>query len=1541
MNDTLLSLHQQIINSQNSLRMIEERMTEYVLATDIPLQLIREKDQVNNRLIELQERLQLLHKIPCPYRGMDYFDIQHVTNYFGRTNMIEKVLLKLQETSFVAVVGPSGSGKSSLVRAGVIHALSQTAMTVKQKLKIEIFRPGENPLFALAVLLVRLLDPALSLVDQLDVSEKLIKKLETGNISSDTIFKRLQIENSNLVIVVDQFEEIFTLCKNEYFRSNFLDMLLTIDKPWLKIIITLRADFYGKVLERTTLGERIDKGLVNVLPMNYAEYRAAIEQPAHQAGRRFEDGLVERLLTDVQIEPSQLPLLEFALTELWSQQKNDGLLTHIAYQKIGGVIGAIAKRSDTILKELMPNEQDKIRAIMTRLVCVSTPEEGSEDTKRRMDLSEFDSRERILIQQLADARLLVTGRDEQTNTDTVEIAHEALIRRWNIIKIWLNNDREFLLWRQRLRTLIDHWQASNREQGSLLRGTLLVEAEEWLRLRMSNLTVVEKDYITASHELSQKELDEKKAINLRLRTRARLLAGLSVVALTLAVSAIWFSVQSYLNASDAEKQRLAFEQMASRSLAEQMAAQAIVLIEREGAANDQALLLIRQATRIIKRLSLDVTDNVDKALRLAAENIRWHETFPPSAHRSPINSLAFSPNGKYVISGSSDSTVRLWTIEGQSDSLQLQAILTGHKSKVLSVAFSPDSTKIISASEDHTVRIWDTFSGKSLHILYGHSFSVTNVRYSPNGDQIASASLDQTLRIWDSKTGSLIRVLQTGPVTDLAFSPNGKQIAAVVDNKFVQVWDFKSGEPLFSLPNHSETVYTIAYSPDGKFLASAGKDKFINLWNIDNGELLFSIIGQNESIYSLVFSPNSNFLAFAGSSGSVYIWNIIEQKLFKKLTGHSSYILSIDYDQSGSKIASGGFDHSIHIWDVKSGDILGTTSCQTDSISTAFFSPDDKQIVSASNDNSICIWDRRTKKVVLSLKGHEKGVYSALYSPNGKLVVSASADKTIRIWDAHSGKLIHTFRGHTKDVTWATFSPDGKYVASSSKDQTLRIWDMQSGNLIKVLLNHKETIWSIAYSITGKQIASAGDGKVIYIWDIESSKILHTLEVDQAGTLSISYSPDNKYIIAAGLEGKIYIWESNTGNLIRTISGHSGFIYSALYSTDGRFIVSANSDRTVKVWDSTNGALIYTLRGHTDDVFSAAFSQDNKAIVSASRDHTVRLWTMGSAEYQQVFDGHAFARYAVFSPDGKHLASLGFDGVRVWDLQTRRMIYTYLLTIGPFYTGDYESLIYSPDGKNVLIMNTRTKSIVVLDAHTGKLIRTIKEYKSTQFAAFIQNGQYLLTSNGDWVSIRDIKTDTLISLRRIGYYTNNMNISSDKKHLIFTCYDASYSNNICIWDIEKGKLIQTIIAGISQTNFVTYSPDDKLAASADRDKQVRIWDIETGRVVQILKGNREPVLSVAFSPNGEFVASAGEDQTVRIWNLASGKLLNTLKGHTDDVNYVAYSPNGKWVVSASSDGTVRVWPSDADKIIQQIELHIQRPSQELTEEEWWDFGLTD
>ncbi|MEG4207737.1 CHAT domain-containing protein [Microcoleus sp. Pol7_A1] len=1122
---------------------------------------------------------------PNPYQGLSAFKEEDAYFFFGQENFVTKLVEVTNKQPLVAVVGPSGSGKSSVVYAGLIPQLRKAGNWL-----IESFRPGKNPFFPLASALVRQLEPEAGETQQLREAVALAGDLQNGKITLQQVVSRILERNpgKRLLLVADQFEELYTLCQVKEEQERFADALLTaIAQENITLVFTLRADFYGYVLSYRPFRDALQEYTPQLLSsMKREELQAAIELPAQKLEVELEPQLTQRILDDVGEEPGNLPLLEFALTRLWEKQINREL-THQAYEEIGGVKKAIANHAEQIYQQLSEIEKKQAQRIFVQLV---RPGEGTEDTRRVATRAEVGEDNWNLVSYLAgyQARLVVTGRQEQE--DTVEVVHEALIREWGTLREWMNANRQFRTWQERLKVALREWKNNNHDAGGLLRGALLTVAEDWLRKRADQMTQEERDFI----QVSVKETDRERQQRERGRRLQIIgLSGFSSVAMMLAGFAIYQLQQA---------QRQQVEQLAATSKALLAANQPV-----EALVNAIAAVGLGKSTFVQFPQFLDnsARDNLLDAIFVNRE-------FNRLQYKSEVNSIAISPNGKRIVSGSWDKTIRLWdATTGQP----LGRPLKGHEAGVTSVAISPNGKLIVSGSWDKTIRLWDATTGQPLgKPLEGHGESISSVAFSPDGKRIASGSWDKTIRLWDTNTGQPIAQPLRGHkdgVTSVAFSRDGKRIVSGSSDKTIRLWN-ATGQPIAQpLTKHQETVDSVAFSPDGKRIVSGSGDNTIRLWDVTTGQSIGQpITGHQEAVYSVAFSLDGKQIVSGSLDKTIRLWDARGQPIGQPLTGHQEAVYSVAFSPDGKQIVSGSLDKTIRLWYVTMNQIVGESKELVNSVA---FSSNSKGVASGHQDGTIRLWDVTTGQPLgKRLTGHQEAVWSVAFSPDGKRIVSGSEDKTIRLWDATTGQpLGKPLTGHQTAVLSVAFSPDGKRVVSGSEDNTIRLWNVTTGQPIgQPLKGHQEAVWSVTFSPDGKHVVSGSDDKTIRLWDVTTGQpIGKPLKEHLSEVYSVAFSPDGKRVASGGSDKTIHLWDVTSGQPIgQPLKGHQGTITSLAFSSNGKWIMSGSRDKTIRLWDANTGHLIgQPLKVYKAWVNSVAFSPDGKWIVSGS-ENTISLW---------------------------------------------------------------------------------------------------------------------------------------------------------------------------------------------------------------------------------------------------------------------------------------------------------------------------------------------
>jgi WD40 repeat protein/serine/threonine protein kinase len=595
--------------------------------------------------------------------------------------------------------------------------------------------------------------------------------------------------------------------------------------------------------------------------------------------------------------------------------------------------------------------------------------------------------------------------------------------------------------------------------------------------------------------------------------------------------------------------------------------------------------------------------------------------------------------------------------------------LTGHQNSVRSVVWSPDGRFIASGSQDHTIRVWDAASGQLLRTLEKHSHWVRSVAWSPDGRFLASGSDDNTVRIWDAANGQLLRTL-TGHeswINHVKWSPDGRYVISASHDGTLRIWEVSTGEVIRTM-YHTPAASSVAWSHDGSYIVS-GSDGALRLRHAGTGKLLHRLIGHTGWVGDVMWSPDDRYIVSASADNTVRMWDAATGAMLRVLSGHTEYVNTTVWSPDGRYVVSGGWDDVIIIWLARTGERLATLTGHKDGVWSVAWSSDGRFLASGSADGTIRIWGlNRTASAVTptrtstpvagaavpvrmielrTLTGHEKRVQSVAWSPDGRFLASGADDNTVRVWDVETGQLLQTLTGKAT-VAW---SPDGRYLAAGSDDNTVRVWDAANGQLLQTLTGHTSWINRVKWSPDGRRVITASSDGTVRIWEASTGKVTHTLDHRPAAS-SVAWSHDGKYI-ASGSNGTIRLRDAKTGQLLRTLSGHTSWVGDVMWSPDDRYIVSGAADNTVRLWDAATGEMLRVLSGHTRYVNNTAWSPDGRYIASGGSDDIIIIWSTQTGERLATLSGHEDVVWSVaWSPDGRYLASAGSDGtVRIWGIR--------------------------------------------------------------------------------------------------------------------------------------------------------------------------------------------------------------------------------------------------------------------------------------------------
>jgi WD40 repeat protein/DNA-binding SARP family transcriptional activator len=1130
----------------------------------------------------------------CPYRGLAAFREIDSPFYHGREKFVQQLVEALKQRSFVGVIlGSSGAGKSSVIQAGLLPRLRE-----EDKWLLITFRPGSHPFQAMALALLTALEQKMREADRLIESHKLAQAMEYGDLPLFSALERVLEKNpktNRLLLVVDQFEELYTLCPQLELRNRFIDILLeqvetgaTQRTAPVVLLITLRADFMGQVLGYRSLADALQDNTFNMGPMNREELQAVIQYPAEKQGAAFKAGLINRILDDVGEEPGNLPLLEFALTLMW-EQLDEGWFTHTAYEDIGRVEGALARYAENVFSELDEVEQEIAKRIFIQLV---QPGQGTEDTRRIATRLELGSDNWSLIQDLADKRLVVTGRNEE-GQDTVELVHEAMIRGWDRLRSWMDADRSFRNWQEGLRAAIRGWNASGKDEGALLRGAPLSQAHAWLNERRIDLSESEVIYILASLDLREKEQTRRE---LRRRRTIIGLAGGLVILLILALVA----GQQWWRAENERHVALSRELAAAANAAQNL---------------DPELSVLLSLSAVSETLSagLAVPREAEEALHKAVMDSRLQWTL------SGGYGVDFSPDGTRLAVSGPDSTAIIWNLSDRREMIALD----GHSGDLygVSVNFSPDGQNIVTASADGTAKVWDTSTGKQLFTLIGHTDNISDSIFSPDGTRLATISADGTVRIWDSRNGEQLLSLTQPAATSIAFDPGGERLAiasADVTAEQVNVWDVHSGQKTLTLTGHEDEVLDVAFSKDGKSIATSSRDGTIKVWDALNGLELVRLV-QGVPVFALDFSPDNKLIAAGGYDGITKVWDVGSNDLLFTLAGHGHVVSFVDFSPDGRYLATASLDGTTKVWDISAeGKREWLTLAGHDHvIFSVDYSPDGKQIATSSWDNTAAVWDAITGKNLLTLEDFTAEVARITYSPDGTKLAAADYDGFLKVWAAATGELLYSIQAHSPGDIDVAFSSDGIHLASGGSDGMVKLWESATGEEIHSFIAHTDVIQRIAFNHTGNLLATASWDDTAKVWDVSSGQQILEISAEAGDVKNVDFSPDDRFIATAHEDGTVRVWDiaGIEGALMQAgvealiLVGHSNIVWDAAFSPDGRQLATLSFDGTARIWDAQTGEELLVLPGNNNGP-DLEFSPDGKFLITSSGDPSARVFVL-------------------------------------------------------------------------------------------------------------------------------------------------------------------------------------------------------------------------------------------------------------------------------------------------------------------------------------------
>ncbi|GAB4377930.1 MAG: hypothetical protein Kow00121_28710 [Elainellaceae cyanobacterium] len=1505
----------------------------------------------------------------CPYRGLECFDETNAEYFFGRENLTAKLVNQLKNEHIVAVIGASGIGKSSLVRAGLISQLRKELTSEgDRRWRIKLLTPAENPLKSLAAAFIDTDSTELERAEQLrraenflqDGSKGLAQLVRASLAVGSSTSKLPEQERPRLLLVIDQFEEAFSLAQgsqSEQERKQFFDCLLEAMEmlpDCLSVVVVLRTDFLTKCSLYEGLVQKIEQHQFVVPPLKYEQIKATIIRPAQKVGLVCEPSLIYTMLFDVSGAPGELPLLQYTLLELWQRRRigTSGAVARLtldAYQELGGIRGTLQKRATEVFFSLTEREQTVAKRVFLSLTQLG---EGTEDTRRRVARSELVSAaypielvEQVL-EKLVAAKLIIMNPE-------VDVIHEALIRNWPLLRTWLGENREMLRRLRRVEQLAQEWNSLGQPSVGeyLLSGLRLRDAEDFLKSYPQELSTLAQQFIAASHQESRRARRESR--QLQVAVPSFLVATLAIV-----FSQYYSAVQSH-----AEKDR-----QLQLITARERAAIAQSILQASDGTPETALLVSRVAAE-----QGGTSLEAQASLRTALRNIRLQLEL--RGHSSAVHQLAFSPDRRFLASAGADGTVRLWQLNTQqiyTTNLETARVLqwstpdadafsnfnnrepnrcqdsnqappciqmSGAAADITALTFSPDGHRLAAIAKDSPViTLWSADSGTVIQQMVG-STAVTQIRFSPNGDWIATAHSDRSIAIWQVRTGRLMgRVPATSlvrTIRSLQFSANSQQLMIAVDNA-VQLWSLKPSSSANALKldraitlSHPATVNQAMISPKGRWIATASSDGAARLWDAATGRLLQTFVPQSQrtiaaeqdTVPAVVAANQSQLLAddprplLLDLQPSASVTQppaiALTQAWVNALV---TPIMQVQFSPNEQTLAVADANHQIWLWDITSGQIRDKLSiANTEAVPSSTRGSGSSAEVSSP--------EQRTVELTLNLTNH----FLVATSPNA----SADGSYSASLWDIETGDRIGNLFGHQGQIEAAQFAPDGSYVVTADADGVIRLWSTEAGELPTLSLP-EQSIASAMFIDRGRQFSRGETLTAKPGLEIASSQSQQIVPSSERTATPIAD------LITATPEGQLQHWQIMG-------SSSTGLPASGLPASPSS---PKRHTTAVEVTNQPFWQRLLTLLQEPLNQFAPVATNPIHPLQPSSSQpasEVVQLppqlslsntLTVRTVAVEPTRNTQRSLSSMTLSPNGQLIATATPTGqVAIYEVQadqSTRLIHQMQ---------NWRSSLHSAASFSELAWRSlSTPMFVASHSPSPAGFAPLGVAQNQGDAVMIRQlsfspDQHLLMGIADDFTIRlwDVQSGQLLQvLQGHEAAVQQARFSPDGERVV----TASWDRTVRIWRISSGRLLQTLaLPDAISISTASFSPDGQRVITASGDGIARIFQAGTGELQLLLRGHQQALVDAQFSPDGQQIVTAGADGTVYLWNAQTGTTQAELRSDSREASpilQVSFSPDGQYLAALTKDGKVHLWAATWEML---LNLARNRSFRQLTPEE--------
>ncbi len=949
----------------------------------------------------------------------------------------------------------------------------------------------------------------------------------------------------------------------------------------------------------------------------------------------------------------------------------------------------------------------------------------------------------------------------------------------------------------------------------------------------------------------------------------------------------------------------------------------------------------------------------------------WQQYFRSfeEGHKESVSTVAIAPNGRFVISGSHDMSVRVWDLKTGARLWTLK----GHEDVVTAVAVTPNGGSVVSASRDMTLRLWDVETGRGCWVARGHTDWITTIAVVPNRRCVLSGSRDKTLRLWDIETGKCLWISkeQTHGINAVAVTPNGQYALSGHDKGHLYLWDltatprierrfYNSSSELLGVP--CTPVSSVAISPDGQYAVVGNENSTTRLWNLESGEIQQTFKGHNENVTTLAITQDGRFVVSGSDDTTVRLWDVNTGECLWTFEGHQDGVTTVAITPGGQFIVSGSQDTTLRLWNIETGECLWTFwgyQGHTKGVSAAAAALRGRFIVSGSQDSTLRLWDLRTARCLRVFGGHDREVTTIAVTPDGRLVVSGSRDTTLRLWDLGTSECLRIFKGHQEGVNAVVITPNGRFVISGSEDTMLRLWNIETTKCLRIFNGHQGAATAVAITPKGQYIVSGSQDKTLRLWHRRTAQCLRIFKGHQGGVTTVAVTPDGEFLVSGSHDKTLRLWDIKTAKCLKIFKGHGDSVLTMVVTPDGRFLISGGQDKTLRLWEIATARCLRTFRGHRESVTTLSITPDGQFVVSGSEDRTLRLWDLDPKaqpqraafqvcrqqdHWKSQSSPERFRRHIAWATTAwesgkavtayKYLAQArsinGYE--RAPELLSLNATISGILPrkclrgewlLGRFEGHDDEvtSVTVTPDGE-FAISGSEDMTLRVWDLTTTRCLHIFDEHwLSVTSVAVAPDGRFVVSGSEDRsLRLWDYKRAKCVrSYEGHEESVTTVAVTAYGRHIV----SGSEDSTVRLWNPATKECFQIFKGHKKGITAVSVTPKKRFVISASKDRSLRLWDPATASCLRTFEGHQKSVTTVKVASDGRFAISGSKDSTLRMWDIASGKCLQIFRGHENWVTSVVITPDTRFSISASKDKTLRLWDNVTGKCLWIFKGHKQ------------------